>query len=232
MAGGKGKRMRPLTANTPKALLNLQGRPILAWSLMSLQGIVDHALIVVHYLKAQIAGFMAKQKLFRNYTLVDQLPEPLGTGHALHCCGPHLQSDEFIVINGDDLYSRSALLQLSLQQYGILSLQRDDFEKYGVIVSDDSGYFRRIDEKPPPERYSAPAACSIGAYKFTESVFDYQLEKTKRGEYEISDYVSMAARDHNVAVVDSPFWLPIGDPAALDAAQSVDIARWIPITSG
>lgn len=228
LAGGKGTRMRPLTLDTPKALLDLQGQPILAWSLLSLQGIVDHVLIVVSYLKEQIERFMAGQGLIPAYTIVEQLPEPLGTGHALQCCQKRLRGEGFLVINGDDLYGRDALRQLSRQDYGILSMQRFDFDRYGVIVRDEAGRFQRIDEKPPRDRYPAPAPCSIGAYKFTAEVFKYQLGQSNRGEYEISDYVGLLANDRSVTVVDSPFWLPIGDPAALQAAQGVDIKRWIP----
>ena len=220
--------MRPLTLATPKPLLPLQNRPILEWSLLSLRGVVERVLIVAHYLKAQIADFMARQRLFADYALVEQSPRPLGTGHALMCCRDHLQSDDFLVINGDDLFSASALRELSRHDYGILSAQRRDYERFGVIVTDAAGGFQAIDEKPPRGRYPAPAPCSIGAYKFRRQVFDYALEKTARGEYEISDYVTAAARDYSVAVVDSSFWLPIGDPAALAAAQSVDLTPWIP----
>jgi len=221
--------MRPLTLTRPKPLLPLQNRPILEWSLMSLRGIVERVLVVAHYLKAQIAEFMARQSLFADYALVEQLPRPLGTGHALQCCRDFLRSDDFLVINGDDLFSWSALSELSREGYGILSARRRDYERYGVIVRNAAGDFQAIDEKPPRGRYAAPAPCSIGAYKFRADVFDYRLEKTARGEYEISDYMTAAARDHAVTVVDSPFWLPIGDPAALEAAQTVDVARWIPM---
>ncbi len=229
LAGGEGTRMRPLTLTRPKPLLPLQNRSILEWSLMSLRGIVERVLVVAHYLKAQIAEFMARQSLFADYALVEQLPRPLGTGHALQCCRDFLRSDDFLVINGDDLFSWSALSELSREGYGILSARRRDYERYGVIVRNAAGDFHAIDEKPPRGRYAAPAPCSIGAYKFRADVFDYRLEKTARGEYEISDYMTAAARDHAVTVVDSPFWLPIGDPAALEAAQTVDVARWIPM---
>ena len=228
MAAGKGRRMRPLTLNTPKPLLSLQGRPILAWSLMSLHGIVDRLLVAVSYLKAQIEAFMARQTLFAAYTLVEQLPQPLGTGHALQCCRDHLQSDDFLVVNGDDLYSHAALRQLSQQKLGILSMLKDSYGSYGVIRRSEQGHFIGIDEKPPQDRFRPPAACNTGAYKLTAAVFDYTLEKSPRGEYEISDYVSQAAQHQAVAVIDSPFWLPIGNPAALHEAQSVDIRRWIP----
>ena len=228
LAGGAGTRMRPLTLATPNPLLALQDRPILAWSLMSLRGAVDRALVVVHHLKEQIAEFMAAQDIFADYLIVEQLPEPLGTGHALLCCRDHLASDDFLVINGDDLYAAAALRELSQQDFAILSTARHDYQRFGVVLRDAAGAFQRIDEKPPPGRYAAPAPCNSGAYKFTRAVFQYQTAKSQRGEFEITDFVSAAARDHAVAVVESPFWLPIGDPAALATAQSVDLGKWIP----
>lgn len=229
LAGGAGTRMRPLTLKTPKPLLELQDRPILAWSLMSLRDIVERVLIVVHYLKTQIADFMAAQTIISDYLLVEQLPQPLGTGHALTCCRDHLASDDFLVINGDDLYSAAALRALSRHDFGILSTRRDDYTRFGVVIRNDVGALLRIDEKPARGRYPSPASCNVGAYKFTANIFKYAPVKSARGEIEITDYATAAARDRHVAVVDTPFWLPIGDPKALAAAQSVDLARWIPL---
>ena len=185
-------------------------------------------LIVVHHLKMQIAEYMRAQTIFADYALIEQKPAPLGTGHALLSCREHLAGDDFLVVNGDDLYAASALRALSLHDFGLLSSPRRDYANYGVVRRDESGAFLGIDEKPPPGRYRAPAACNSGAYKFTRAVFQYQPAKSARGELEITDYVTEAARERSVAVVESPFWLPIGDPAALAAAQRVDVARWIP----
>lgn len=227
LAGGAGTRMRPLTRNTPKPLLTLQGRPILAWSLLSLRGIVDRVLVVVHHLKEQIADYMAGQTLFLDYALVEQSPAPLGTGHALQCCRPVLRSQDFLVINGDDLFAKEGLRQLSRHPFAILAARREDYHRYGVIVRDHAGRFRAIDEKPPAGAYPAPAPCNIGAYKLRTDIFDYPLRKSARGEFELTDAITAVAARRDIATVDSPFWLPIGDPAALEAAQAADIARWI-----
>lgn len=226
LAGGLGKRMRPLTLKTPKPLLTLRDRPILAWSLLSLRGIVSRVLVVVHYRQEQIARFMADQTIFRDYCLVAQ-PAPRGTGHALRCCQAALQSDDFLVINGDDLYAKEALRRLSQPPYAILSTPRSDYHRYGVIVRSQTGSFHAIHEKPPAGRYPSPAPCSIGAYKLRRDVFEFALRESQRGELEITDYVTALASNREVAVVESPFWLPIGDADALGAAQSVDIAQWI-----
>lgn len=231
MAGGKGTRMLPLTLDTPKPLLLVQDRPILEWGLMSLYGIVDHVLIVVNYLKDQVDAYMKTQTLFASYTLVDQLPKPMGTGHAVQCCRPYLKSDDFLVINGDDLYSAADLQRLSRTHMGILSLLKEDPSAYGAIIRNAEGNFLRIHEKPPAGLYPPPVPVSIGAYKFTKAIFDYDIPLSERGEYEITDFVSSAAGDHTLSVVETPFWLPIGTPQALAEAQSVDIQHWIPIQS-
>ena len=157
LAGGLGTRMRPLTLDKPKPLLRLQGRPILAWSLMSLNAIVERVLVVVHYLKEQIADYMAAQTIVADYRLVEQIPAALGTGHALLCCRDQLVSHDFLVINGDDLYAAAALRELSRYDFGLLSTQRADYERYGVVMRNEAGAFLRIDEKPPRSRYPAPA---------------------------------------------------------------------------
>ncbi|MCY4464408.1 MAG: nucleotidyltransferase family protein [Chloroflexi bacterium] len=225
LAAGQGKRMRPLTLETPKPLLHLHDRPLLEWSLYSLRGIVRRVLVVVHYLKEQIADFMAGQRVFADYALVEQLPAPLGTGHALRCCRPHLRSEDFLVINGDDLFPRAALLALSRAEYGILSMQRADYPRYGVIQLDDQGDFIGIDEKPPAGRYPSSAPCNIGAYKLQPSIFDCAPAPSVRGEVELTDMVTAIARTQRVELVESSWWLPIGDPQALAAAQSVDVKR-------
>ena len=227
LAGGMGKRMRPLTLATPKPLLPLQGQPILAWSLTSLRDLVDHVLVVAHYLREQIERYLSRQRIVSDVTIVQQHPAPLGTGHALACCQDYLRSDDFLVINGDDLYARASLRRLSQCDYGILTMMRRDFDQYGVLLRDDRGRLLRIDEKPSLDRYASPAPCNIGGYKLKREIFDYRLELSARGEYEITDILNLAARDHSVALVDCPFWLPIGDRPALERAQSADLRRWL-----
>jgi len=225
LAGGKGTRMRPLTLETPKPLLNVQGHPILEWSLRGMRPIVDHVLIVVKYLKEQIEDYMAQQTIFERYTLVEQLPEPLGTGHALQCCAPYLKSDAFIVHNGDDLFGAQALATLSQTEFGILTMPRDDQERWGVAIMNAAGQLDRLHEKPLAGTYPIPVQANIGAYKFDKRIFDYELPLSERGEYELTDYVSWAAQHFKVDIVPTDFWFPIGIPSELEAAQSVNIER-------
>ena len=227
LAAGRGTRMRPLTLHTPKALLPVQNRPLLEWSLLSLRGIATRAIVVVSYLQEQIAEYMTRQRVFSDYAIVEQLPEPLGTGHALRCCQPQLRGGGFLVINGDDLFPRQALASLSRAECGILAAPRADYQHFGVVLRSRDGAFRGIDEKPPAGRYPSPAPTNIGAYKLSSRVFDFSPAASVRGEDEITDMVTALAGVQRVEVMESPWWLSIGDPSALQAAQSADLARWI-----
>jgi len=223
LAGGKGTRMLPLTQTVPKPLLNVRGRPILEWTLLSLRPTVSHVLVVVHYLKEQIVQFMKRQTIFDSYLVVEQVPEPLGTAHGLQCCAPYLNSQEFLVANGDDLCSASGFYQLAQTPLGILAVERSDPPRWGVLVIDAAGRLVRIHEKPPEGQYHAPTLVNAGVYKLNSSVFDCPLSLSPRGEYEITDYVGWLARSNSIQIICADFWLPIGTPQDLEQAQLVDV---------
>ncbi len=227
LAGGKGTRMQPLTATTPKPLLLVQGKPILEWSLLTLPLQVDHVIVVVNYLKEQVADYMQKQTIIRSYTLVEQHPKPLGTGHAVQCCRPFLRSDQFMVLNGDDLYDSASLEQLAAQPIGILGATRDNASKWGVLVVGENNHLSRIHEKPPAGTYPDPVFVNAGAYKFDNRIFEYELPLSSRGEYEITDYMTYLAASVEVNIVPGQFWNPIGTPEDLERAQALDIEAWI-----
>ena len=227
MAGGKGTRMRPLTNNTPKPLLKIQERPILEWTLQTLRPAVDRVLIVVKYLQEQIADYMGQQTIFEQYALVEQLPEPLGTGHAVQCCRPQLQSDTFLVVNGDDFYSTRAIQALAQVPLGIMCIQREDQAKWGVAVTNAQGHVVKIHEKPEEGTYPTPVNASIGAYKLSQRIFEHELPLSPRGEYELTDYVTWLAAREPVHIVQSDFWMPVGYPQDIDAAEKLDLSRLV-----
>ncbi len=227
LAGGKGTRMQPLTTNTPKPLLTVQGRPILEWSLLSLPKAVNHVIVVVNYLREQVEAFMQQQPIIRDYTLVEQQPQPLGTGHAIQCCQPHLRSDAFLVMNGDDLYSTASLGELAAQPTGILGAWRDTASKWGVLMTEDGHKLHHIHEKPDEGVYPLPVSVNTGAYKFDKRIFNHPLILSIRGEYEITDYVSYLATITDFQIIPSTFWYPIGTPEDLAKAQFLDLQSLI-----
>lgn len=102
LAGGLAKRMRPLTSSVPKAMLDVAGKPFIAWQLDYLrrQGI-NKVTLCLGYLGEQIEDFVgngANYGLQVNYSYDG--PQLLGTGGALKQALPKL-GDVFFVFYGD-----------------------------------------------------------------------------------------------------------------------------------
>ncbi len=100
LAGGLGKRLRPLTHITPKLMLEIYGKPFLEHHILSLkqQGIKD-IIILIGHLGNKIKSYFRDGSEFGvniRYSEDDQL----GTGGAIKNASDMLE-DEFIVINGD-----------------------------------------------------------------------------------------------------------------------------------
>jgi bifunctional UDP-N-acetylglucosamine pyrophosphorylase/glucosamine-1-phosphate N-acetyltransferase len=219
LAAGLGTRLRPHTLRTPKPLLAVRGRPILDWTLGALPAPVNRVIVVVHYLAEQIEQYLSTQRHFRDWVTIPQ-GEPRGTGDALRRCQPHVRSDRFLVINGDDLFGAVDLAALAACPAGVLVAQVQEPKKFGIAFLKADGTLERLLEKPdlPP-----PQLANTGAYCFPRSVFDLEIGLSPRGEYEITDYVNQLAARQPFHVVRSTFWLPIGTEEAWNAAQHQEL---------
>ncbi len=219
LAAGLGTRLRPHTLTTPKPLLPVQGRPILDWALGAMPEAVNRVIVVVHYLAEQIEQYLAEQKHFSQYAVVPQ-GDPRGTGDALRKCQKQIQSDKFLVLNGDDLYGAKDLETLATCSAGLLVHPVDEPKKFGIAFVNEKGYLEKLVEKPDLEgRHLA----NTGAYLFPKEVFQIELQLSPRGEYEITDYVSTLAQQQPFHVVETSFWFPIGTEEAWNKAQQEDL---------
>lgn len=215
LAAGLGTRLRPHTLTTPKPLLPVQGRPILDWALGSLPSAVDRVVVVVHYLANQVEAYLQNQKHFAQWVTVNQ-EEPRGTGDALRRCREYLQSDRFLVLNGDDLYGARDLAALAKCPAGVLCQPVEEPRRFGIAFLRPDGTLEKLVEKPALDGLRL---ANTGAYLFPREVFDIEIQLSARGEYEITDYVSALAIRQPVHVVQASFWFPIGTVEAWENIQ-------------
>lgn len=102
LCGGRGTRLGPLTAQVPKPLLPVNGRPFLLSLLLRLKGEgFRRFILAAHYLSGRFEQFMAEsQDLLPELELVVE-PEPLGTGGAVRHAVRAVRSSTFVALNGD-----------------------------------------------------------------------------------------------------------------------------------
>jgi bifunctional UDP-N-acetylglucosamine pyrophosphorylase/glucosamine-1-phosphate N-acetyltransferase len=219
LAAGLGTRLRPYTLDTPKPLLAIRGRPILDWTLGALPASIKRVIIVVHYLAEKIDGYLRAQKHVRHWQTVVQA-EPRGTGDALRSCRHLVDSDQILVLNGDDLYGAADLTALTRCSAGILVGPVDEPRRFGIVFRKPDGTLDRLVEKPDLEG-TWPA--NAGAYIFPREVFDIELSLSARGEYEITEYITELARHRPVHVIEAQFWLPIGNVDIWRKAEGMNL---------
>jgi len=220
LAAGKGTRLRPYTEKLPKPLLPVQGRPILDWIIGALPP-VDRLVVVVNYLSEQIEAYLRMQTHVRNWKTVRQA-EPRGTGDALMACKGKVNADKVLVLNGDDLIGRADLAKLAETPMGILVHPVQKPDAFGIVFPNEDGTLSRIVEKP--QGLTPPQLANIGGYLFPKRVFDLTLPLSPRGEYEITDAVAQLAKRGEFQVVESQYWLPIGDIDQWCWSQLADVS--------
>ena len=115
LSSGKGKRMMPLTKDTPKPMLEVNGEPLIGHKIKLLEGAsINEIFINVAYKKNVIINYIKGLK--KNIHLIDEGDEPLGTAAGIRNIVSQLRDESFIVINSDVWtdYNLDQLKQLNL----------------------------------------------------------------------------------------------------------------------
>lgn len=220
LCAGKSTRTWPLTVNKPKPLLKILGTTIIEHNLDQLRGIVDEVVIIVGFMKERIMDLIGEKYQGIKITYVKQKNQH-GTADAV-CCAADYVSDRFIVLNGDDLYSKKDILNCIKHKHSVLGKQVSDPEKWGMIEAPKSK-LKRIIEKP---KKSKLRLANTALYVLDKSIFKIKKKRSKRGEFEFTDMVTEFAKNHDVKVIEvKDYWLPVGYPWHLLDASHFFISR-------
>ncbi len=221
-AAGKGTRMKHLTVDGPKHMIDVEGRPFLHYVLENVMkaGFTKISL-VVGYKKESIEEFASTHPEYP-ITLIDQLtalPDKYGTACPIMCAEPYLAGRQFVSIAGDNYYSSADLKKMMEHDDGLTyvgGLRHDHPETMGVLVVRDGNYLERIVEKPTEDLGNL---VNTSIYKFTPEIFTVlkTIGLSPRGEYEITDALSYLAK-HGKVVVETmqDGWMDFGRPEDIE----------------
>jgi len=222
LAGGKGTRLKPFTADLPKPLVPVGERPIIEILLAQFKkaGVTRVHLAVNHlaHLVMSVLGDGGRYGLEINYSVEDK---PLSTVGPLKLITD--LPEHFLVANGDILSDLDvALLYRHHIESGaaltVAAYERSEKIDFGVLeVSSD----RRITgfREKPVYRFSV----SMGIYVFARQVLDLVPDKTTFGFDDLMHL--LLKRGENVrAYPYDGYWLDIGRPDDYEKAQN-DITR-------
>ena len=133
LAGGRGKRLRPITDYVPKPLVPIKNTPIIEWQLKYLKKFgIDEVIICTGYKQEMIENYLDVKKLgIKIQYSIEK--SPLGTGGAIKKAGKMIQEKSFFVINGDTI-TNIDLKKLSKMNNSIASIELRT--KFGVLETE------------------------------------------------------------------------------------------------
>lgn len=207
LASGNGLRFLPLSKTNPKPLTKLLGKSIIEHNLENLKGIVDEVFIVIGYL-----GDKIKKTIGNNYNgikityIIDD--EIIGTGNSARLAISKINDDKVIIMNGDDLYSKEDIKALIKKCPSIAVKKVLNPRSFGIVTIQNEKVIQ-IEEKPQNPKSDF---ANIGLYCFPKSIFNEPIEKSERGEYEITDYIKKLIDFNNLNFVEATYWMPASYP--------------------
>ncbi|MBW7899396.1 Bifunctional protein GlmU [Candidatus Brocadiaceae bacterium B188] len=216
LAAGKSTRTWPLTVTKPKPLLKVMNKEILKHNLDALQGLVSEVIIIVGFKKEMIINEIGQKYGKLRIQYVEQSTQ-LGTGHAVKCVEDIIKN-KFLVLGGDDIFSRKDIQACLKHKYAVLGCKVEDPSRFGVFVLSGKDV-RKVVEKP--QTYVSDTA-NTGLYVFDKNVFNFKLKKSLRGEYEIIDYINELVKEEKVVCETvKGHWLSVGYPWDLIQANNI-----------
>ncbi|NPA21972.1 MAG: nucleotidyltransferase family protein [Candidatus Micrarchaeota archaeon] len=171
LAGGRGQRLRPYTDRTPKPMLPLGSKPILAYILNNVKKAgFDEVLLATGFMHDQIERYFGNEyKGIRIHYAVEEKPE--GTAGSLVKVKDMLDED-FLVLMGDQLTTIQLhkFYQKHLENDAIASIVLKEHEipiEYGTALIDGEK-ITAFEEKPVIKKY-----INTGIYALNKRIFDY-----------------------------------------------------------
>ena len=216
LAAGEGTRMRPLTETVPKPMLPVADRPLCAHTAdAAVAAGASKLVFVVGYEADAVREYFGDA--YRGVPVAYAIQaEQLGTAHAVEQALGHVNG-AFAVLNGDDIYDEAAVEALFDGGPAVGAYAVEDPRPYGVFSLDGDAVTGVVEkpEDPPSNRVN------VGAYHFPAEAADWfgDVEKSERGEYEITDVVERLVAEREVRAVPVERWLGVGRPWELLAAN-------------
>jgi glucose-1-phosphate thymidylyltransferase len=186
---GKGTRLRPHTHLVPKPLLKVAGRPVMDWVMDRLEGLqIDELIIITGHLKDQVEAYTRARYPYPSRYIEQKVQD--GTAGAVNLARPYVRGPVLIIFV-DTVFEADLTLINRVDADGIIwAKEVEDYQRFGVVVTDAQGFMTRIVEKP---REPISRLANIGLYyiRAVESLWqgiDHVLtEPPNKGEYFLTD---------------------------------------------
>ncbi len=217
LCGGLGTRLNTHKTGTPKALIEIAGKPLLLYILENLwKHNINDIRLCLGFGAGKIIEFIKKNNLDIEYILEDK---PLGTGGALKFASKDLD-DFFMAINGDiitdaNLSEFVKYHQRSTHTYKILSYYIENSQDFGFLKTKKNFVFQ-FEEKPPEPK---SGYINAGFYILHRKIFNTIERESFSIEHDVFPNLAKAGKLQHF--IHNGFWVDVGTFERLNFAQKI-----------
>jgi glucose-1-phosphate thymidylyltransferase len=186
---GKGTRVRPHSHLVPKPMLKVAGRPVIDWVMDRVKGLdVSELIFITGHLKEQVEQYTTGRYGYPCRFIEQKVQD--GTAGAVNLARPFVK-EPILIIFVDTVFEADLTVINRAHADGIIwAKEVEDYQRFGVVVTDQQGYMTKIVEKP-----STPISklANIGLYyiRDVEALWkgiDHTLAApANKGEYYLTD---------------------------------------------
>ncbi len=228
LAAGRGTRMRELTNDVPKPMIEVRGKPVLQYIVQGLRDAgVRKFLIIVGYHAEAVRNFFGDGGShnasieYATQTVQD------GTGRVVNLARDFTGGSPFALSYGDILIGQEnykRIVDLPDNMEAVITVTRgEDVSKGGAVFVNEQMELVDLREKPKPGEPTSPWY-NAGLYAFRPSIFEFieKLKPSPRGEYELTDAIrDLAHSGRKVRALEvTGEWADVRDPEILGKLNS------------
>jgi glucose-1-phosphate thymidylyltransferase len=213
---GKGTRLRPHTHLVPKPMLKIAGKPVMAYILEDLVklGTVTEVIYVTGHLKEKVEEYARTQFPSLPAKFVEQTVQD-GTAGAVKLAEPFVKGEDVLIIFVDTIFETDLTQIRKTTSDGIIWVKEvEDYQRFGVVVTDKDGNMTKIVEKPdtPISKRANIGLYYVKNWKLLYEGIDHVLTQPKnKGEYYLTDaFQYMIDKGAKIRVIDVDGWYDAG----------------------
>jgi dTDP-glucose pyrophosphorylase len=223
LAAGRGTRMRALTTELPKPMIQVRGKPVLQHIVEGLRDAgVGELLLIVGYRADAVREFFGDGSRYNVGIQYTTQTVQDGTGRVVELARDFVRNRPFVLAYGDilvDPTNYKRLVSFANDVDAIITVTRgEDVSKGGAVFLDDEMHLVDLREKPKAGEPTSPWY-NAGLYAFRPSIFDFtaKLKPSPRGEYELTDAIrDLAQSEKKVRALElTGEWADVRDPEIL-----------------
>ncbi len=211
---GKGTRLRPHTHVTPKPMMRVAGKPVMSYVLDELRdlGGIEEIIYVTGHLKEKVEEF-ARQSLDIPSVFIEQKVQD-GTAGAIALAREYVDQPVLIIFV-DTIFDADLSVVNNSEADGIIwTKEVEDYQRFGVVVTDESGNMTKIVEKPdtPISKRANIGLYYIKNWKLLFEGIDHVLASpANKGEFYLTDaFQYMIEKGAKIQVIDVAGWYDAG----------------------